>query len=493
MTESYKDTLRDKIFGMADFVGMSYYVNNPNMTVGKRPANDVVLYSLMTGLLNRNQLITGNYGLGKTTTAQAVSSLLYGLPIEFVHSGMVKGHAQLTEEKLFGRLDFSELSEHEKVIFSIFAQTPSAKIIDEINRIPAGTQNILLDAVETGVFSYLNESLELPKMPFFATANYTDRGNTQLTPPLMDRFDVSVEVAFPLFLQSYIRGDFDESRLSRERAAKLKKLRSDYSTELGNLISSGADDETLAKSKVTFDQNLMNIMDVPTIDAYKGLLSDKTIASEMEGVICDKDSAYSSKLEKIASLSGSFSERLGELSMTPSERKSLPYMLHVQGFEPDARLLLDVFFDHLNSELKINGEESGHNKEYALGRVTNNPSVRTGVGSSAQYAKCLSFLKEEDTVSAETVQEMLPYAINHRLTFSDKFRAESDDIRQSSMQMGLARQLVTDFVEDDFAKNKEEYRKMYQAVQNGTADKFLEAHKDSDNPLFKRLYQLRKR
>ncbi|MFH1669434.1 MAG: MoxR family ATPase [Candidatus Woesearchaeota archaeon] len=447
----------------------------------------------MTGLLNRNQLITGNYGLGKTTTAEAVSSLLFGLPLEFVEKGMIQGHPQLTEEKIFGRLDFSKLSETEKVIFSIFAQTPSAKIIDEINRIPPGTQNMLLRSVENGNFLYLNESVNQPKMPFFATANYTDRGNTQLTPPLMDRFDVSVEVAFPLFLQSYIRGDFDESRLSREQAAKLKKVRSDYSAELDKLMNSGADDEALAKAKVALDNNVMGIMGVPTIDAYKGLLSDKTLSTEMEGVICDKDCYYSSKLEKIASLSASFSERLDGVAMTPSERKALPYMLHVQGLEPDARLLLDVFFDHLNSELKVNGESSGHNKEYALGRVTNNPSVRTGVRSCAEYAKCLSLLKGEETVSADTVQEVLPYTINHRLSFSDTFKAESDDVRQSSMQMSLAKQLVDDFVEDDFSKNKEEYRKMYSAVQNGTANKFLEGHKDSDNPLFKRLYQSRKR
>jgi MoxR-like ATPase len=490
MTETYKDTLRDKVFRMADFIGMSYYVSNPNMAVGDRPANDVVLYSLMTGLLNRNQLITGNYGLGKTTTAEAVSSLLFGLPIEFVEKGMIQGHPQLTEEKIFGRLDFSKLSETEKVIFSIFAQTPSAKIIDEINRIPPGTQNMLLRSVENGNFLYLNESVDQPKMPFFATANYTDRGNTQLTPPLMDRFDVSVEVAFPMFLQSYIRGDIDEARLSRQQAEKLRKARSDYSAQLGKLISSSADDDALAKAKITFDQNVMNIMGLPSIDAYKGLLSDRALSTEMEGAICDKDSSYDSKLEKIAALSGQFTQRLGDMAMTPAERKAFPYMLHAQGLEPDARLLLDVFFDHLNSELKVNGEESGHNKEYALGRVTNNPSVRTGVRSSAQYARCLSFLKGEYTVTAETVQEVLPYAVNHRLAFSDKFRAETDDVTQSSMQMGLARQLVADFIEEDFSKNKEEYRRMYQAVQEGKAAEFLEAHKDTDNPLIKRLYQM---
>jgi MoxR-like ATPase len=492
MTESYKKALRDKVFRMADFIGMSYYVNNPNMTVRDRPANDVVLYSLMTGLLNRNQLITGNYGLGKTTTAEAVSSLLFGLPIEFVEKGMIQGHPQLTEEKIFGRLDFSKLSETEKVIFSIFAQTPSAKIIDEINRIPPGTQNMLLRSVENGNFLYLNESVDQPKMPFFATANYTDRGNTQLTPPLMDRFDVSVEVAFPMFLQSYIRGDFDESRLSREQAANLRKARSDYSAKLGELVSSDADDEALAKAKITFDQDVMRIVGVPTIDAYKALLSDRALSTEIEGVICDKNTSYDSKLEKITTLAGQFTQRLEGMAMTPTERKSLPYLLHAQGLEPDAKLLLDVFFDHLNSELKVNGEESGHNKEYALGRVTNNPSVRTGVRSSAQYARCLSLLKGEDTVTAQTVQEVLPYAVNHRLVFTDKFRAESDDITQSSMQMGLARQLVADFITEDFSKNKEEYRKMYQAVQNGKAAEFLETHKDSDNPLIKRLHQLSK-
>ncbi len=489
--ESYKKELRKKIFDMADFIAMSYYVSNPNMEIGERSTNDVIMYSLMTGLLNRNQLITGNYGLGKTTTAQAVSSLLFGFPIEFVEKGMIRGHPQLTEEKVFGRLDFSKLSETEKVIFSTFAQTPSAKIIDEINRIPPGTQNMLLDCIESGNFLYLNESIDQDKMPFFATANYSDRGNTKLTPPLMDRFDVSVEVQFPLFLQGYIRSDIDESRLGKGQLKKLKILRSSYESELHSILTSGSV-ENLEKAKQKFEQAKMEILGFPMIDAYKGMLSDRPLSSKMQEIVCDKNISYESKLEKLAGMSASFSERFEGSCLAPAEKKAFPYLLHVQDIEPDAGLLLDAFFDHMNSELKAGENDSAHYKEYSLGKVMNNPSTRASVRSCKDYAKCLSFLKGENSVSLETVKEVLPYAINHRLEFSDKFRAEADDYMQSSMQMGLARQLVEDFVEEDFSKNREEYRKMYKALLGGDTGKFLNKHKDSDNPLFRRLYHLSK-
>ena len=226
-----KDKLRQKISDMHDYISSSYYVNSPNLNAG-RPYNDVALMSIMTGLLKKNQLTSGNYGLGKTSTSEAVSSLIYRLPIEFVHQGMIQGHPFLTEEKIIGRLDFSKLKDHEKVIFSTFAQTPSSKIIDEINRIPEGTQTNLLGCVETGDFIYLNQNIVQPKMPFFATANYKDGGNTDLIPPIIDRFDISVEVQPPVFLGSYIRGDIHLEDLTEKQRARLKSLDEEYTASM---------------------------------------------------------------------------------------------------------------------------------------------------------------------------------------------------------------------------------------------------------------------
>lgn len=482
MMTDMKQTLRTKILDMAGYIGMSHYVNNPNMLVEDHPLNDVVVYSLMTVLLNRNQLITGNYGLGKTTTAIAVSSLIYNLPSEFVERGMIQGHPQLTEEKIFGRLDFSKLNEDEKVIFSIFAQSPSAKIIDEINRLPPGTQNMLLRSVENGKFPYLNEAIVLPKMPFYATANDSDTGNTTLIPPLMDRLDVCVQVEFPMFHQAYIRGDVDMERLSAQQKGMIAKLKKSYEKQLFDAFQKG-EVASFEKARLDYESKLDELLCLPRIYEMKAKLSDPDIASSMEDVVRSKAYPYDEKLAKLTELSSQFRQKLNGFSMSSEERQILPYILHTQHLEPDAALLLDSFFDHLNSGTAGSAQ---HNKNYAVGKVLNKPSIRASARSTLEYSRFLSFLKGEEDVSAQTVQEVLPYTINHRLEFSDSFLADvvTDD---STLQMAAAKSLVEGFVQDDFGANRETYKEMYNAVRGGDCDGFIDAHQSSDNPLIKRV------
>lgn len=432
------ESLREKILKMHDYINSSYYVNMPNMKLGdgeSKEVNDVVMMSILTGLLNKNQIFMGNYGLGKTTTGEAVSSLVYGLPYEFVEKGMIQGHPQLTEEKIVGRLDFSKLSETEKVIFSIFAQTPSAKIIDEINRIPEGTQNILLRFVENGQFIYLNEDVKQPKFAFYATANCADGGNTELMPPLLDRFDVSVEVGFPNFLMNYIR------------SKDCKELRNK--------------------------------------------ISNKELSEKMQETITSKNKEYDKKIEEIKKLSNQFKEQINGMGITEKEKESIKYAVENQEFDKEAELYIDSFFDHINSILKVNGENraNGHNKNYVVGKIQNNASVRTSMRSIPEYSKLLSIIKGEEKVSIDTIQQIMPYTLNHRMEFTDEYKSEVDDFTKNSLQMNTAKQLIQEYTEEDFLKNKEIYKNLYDSIKQGTVNEFLEKHKDSDNPLIKSVYK----
>lgn len=488
---SHIERLVQKIIKMHDFILESYYVNTPNLKFGEYVANDVALFSIMTSLLNRNQLFLGNVGLGKTTTAEAVSSLLYKLPIEFVEAGTIHGHPMLTEEKITGRLDFSKLSEQEKVIFSIFAQTPSARIIDEVNRIPEGVQNYLLNCVETGLFSYLNDAINQGKPAFFATANYKDNGNTELLTPLLDRFDVSVEVMFPLFKGSFLRGDLSFQPADKQKLIDL--LRNDYQEELFKLNESAEDEDVKEKNlialKAKYEHDLNNITSVLSNSVQRMKLSDRQLTGELRDIVTDKTRDFPTRLKliKAAVSKNGFHKNIEDLAISASERTLIPYLIVAQGYEKEASLLIDAFFDSCNAQLKINGDVTNHNQNYVIGQIQNNPGVRSLARSTHDYSRLLSILKGESKVSVETVKTVLPYVINHKLTFSDNFTVTADAFSGNSLQMNKAREIVKDFIKNDFLLNKDKYEEMYGSLRTKTREEFCAKYDASDIPIVKRF------
>ncbi|MDD3175268.1 MAG: MoxR family ATPase [Candidatus Nanoarchaeia archaeon] len=476
------DSIREKVFSMHDYILGSYYVNMPNMKVGNEQVNDVALFSLMTGLLKKNQLILGNYGLGKTTTSEAVTSLLYKLPGEFVGRTIIQGHPQLTEEKIVGRLDFSKLNETEKVIFSLFAQTPSAKIIDEINRIPEGTQNTMLGFVENGKFQYLNEVVTQPRHAFFATANYKDGGNTDLTPPMLDRFDVSVEVSFPKYLTSYLRGSgIDNYSVKKD----LEAIDEKYLTKVFEDKTEEAETERL--------NAMEKLLRVPNVDKKRAMISDKAIADKIQESLLEKNRPLEEKLKQVEVYSNEFGQQLGNIGLDKTERNAIPYIINTMKFSKDAELYLDSFFDTMNSILKVNGDVSNHNKNYVVGKTQNNLSVRANMRSATQYAKFLGFLKGEEEVSVDTLTQILPYVINHRTEFTDDYKTEVGEFAPNSQQMEKSKQIVKDYTSEEFVKNKAMLTELYDSIRNGYAEDFLAKHPDSDLPIVKQLYHTMKK
>ncbi|MEM2989905.1 MAG: AAA family ATPase, partial [Halobacteria archaeon] len=179
------------------FVSENLYFNIPDIQVEEKGYNSTLLLSLITALTGGKELIVGEPGLGKTTSAEYISCLIYQLPLDIIWDSEVEGHPEQTEEKIKGRPDLGELNiGREEVIWSNFTQL-QPKIVDEINRLPPSKQSIILKGCDTGIWRYLDELLVNEEYCLFATANYSDRGTTELLPPLLDRFDVEVESKHP--------------------------------------------------------------------------------------------------------------------------------------------------------------------------------------------------------------------------------------------------------------------------------------------------------
>ena len=153
--------------------------------------------TLLTGLRQGKALIIGEPGLGKTTSAEYVCSLLYRVPLGTIWGSEVSGHPEQTEEKIIGRPDLGRLNQGEEVVvWSHFVLLPT-KIVDEINRLPETKQSMILDGVDRGNWEYLNDSVINREYCLFATANYQDGGTNTIIAPLIDRFDIMVESKHP--------------------------------------------------------------------------------------------------------------------------------------------------------------------------------------------------------------------------------------------------------------------------------------------------------
>jgi MoxR-like ATPase len=168
---------------------------------GSRAYASPLLFATLTSLLNHGtMLITGSPGIGKTTGAEFAGHFFTGTSLDDILVASIKGHPQLTEEKMIASYNLGKLltTGERDVEARKFLQCP-VKILDEGNRMPADTLSIIMDLVDRGRATYGGEGkvLKATPGPLFMTANYADEGTFQFTPPFLDRFDVATMVTSP--------------------------------------------------------------------------------------------------------------------------------------------------------------------------------------------------------------------------------------------------------------------------------------------------------
>lgn len=384
-----------QVMDLYQFINTRLYFNRPDLEIKGENFNSTILFGLLTGLVQGKELIIGEPGLGKTTSAEFVGSLLYQYPLGMIWGSEVSGHPEQTEEKIIGRPDLGKLNQgQEDVVWSYFSQIP-IKIVDEINRLPETKQSMILDGVDRGNWEYLNEMIINEEYCLFATANYQDGGTNTLIAPLVDRFDVMVESRYPGPNLSFLIG------------------------------KSKGKDQILRHPK--FEKELYRVL-------TSKIAYEKKMAQAEE--ICNAFGEYLSKT-------------IGVRPLRKEDREKIRSEIEAMEFDLDASaftrmLLAELSFCDRYGQKRIveSCEEGCHYTGYLCHQIKNCASNRLPI-SIKLYAQGLAWLLGDSEIDIEHVKAVMPYALSHRIQWKDQVLSQKEKAkRDDPFQIYLAKEAV---------------------------------------------------
>jgi hypothetical protein len=379
-----KNGYQKQVLEVYQFINDHLYFNRPDIEIKGERYNSAILFSLLTALIKGKELIIGEPGLGKTTSAEFVCSLIYQFPLGVIWGSEVSGHPEQTEEKIIGRPDLGKLNRGEEdVVWTNFSQIP-VKIVDEINRLPETKQSMILDGVDRGNWEYLNEMIINDEYCLFATANYQDGGTNTIIAPLVDRFDVMVESRYPGAHLSFLIGK------TKRKDHILRHPK--YEKDLYRVL----------KSKIAHEKK------IPKVEE-----------------ICNAFGEYVEEVLGIKPLQRQDRDQIR------TEMESLEMDLDASAF---TRMLLAEFsFCERYGQKRVveNCEEGCHYTGYLCHDIKNCASNRLPT-SIKQHARGLGWLLGDSEIDIEHVKSVLPYTLAHRVQWKDevlsqKERAKRDD------------------------------------------------------------------
>jgi MoxR-like ATPase len=377
------------------YISEHLYYNRPDMEIKGERFNSAILFSLLTGLQKGKELIIGEPGLGKTTSAEFVCSLLYQFPLGVIWGSEVSGHPEQTEEKIIGRPDLGKLNQGtEDVVWTNFTQVP-AKIVDEINRLPETKQSMILDGVDRGNWEYLNEMIINDEYCLFATANYQDGGTNTIIAPLTDRFDVMVESRHPGPNLSFLIGK------ENHKTDGLRHPR--YEKELHRLLN----------SKMSYEKK------VPKVEE-----------------ICNQFGDYVHESIGVKPL------QRNDRDQIRAEMRDLPMDLDGSAF---TRMLLAEFSfcDRYGQKRSVETCDEGcHYTGYFCHQIRNCASNRLPT-SIKLYAQGLAWLLEDSEIGIEHVKTIIPYTLAHRVQWKEEVLPQKERMkRDDPFPIFLAKEAV---------------------------------------------------
>lgn len=197
---------------------------------------EILTLAVLNALVpNSAMLLIGGHGGGKTSIVKYLGRMFTGMSLSQAEECILRGHPQLTEEKILATLNLPKLLKNgeEEVMWRTFASN-FWKIIDEVNRCSPYTQNILLSLLAEGKIKYYDSVLNVSKFCLYATLNPNDVGTFEMSMPFLDRFGISVPISMPT--------SQDLSQILRSRDEKL-----------------GGYDELVQVPSVLTEEDLLNV------------------------------------------------------------------------------------------------------------------------------------------------------------------------------------------------------------------------------------------
>jgi hypothetical protein len=388
---------RQKVRDIYGFIQDNLYLNRPDMRMAEESFNSALLFTLLTALNRGKELIIGEPGLGKTTSAEYIGAMTYRLPLGLIWASEVSGHPEQTEEKIIGRPDLGRLNRGEEVvIWSYLAQLP-IKIVDEINRLPETKQSMILDGVDRGKWEYLNDVIINEEYCLFATANYQDRGTNTLIAPLIDRFDVIVESRHPGTNMAFMIGMKDRY-------------------------------ENVLRSAV-FERRFQEV-----------LLQRRDYHEKMRGLeeLCDR---FGDHMEK------EFHVRM----LSQAERKEIRDCMQELPLDEDANAFLrtviaELSFCHKYGQKRSDEhcEEGCHYTGFLCHQTKNCISNRFPI-SVRTYSQSLAWLLGDEAVGIDHIKAVLPYALAHRVQWKDDHISQKQaSNRRDPLQIYMGKEMVSE-------------------------------------------------
>ncbi|MDO9351057.1 MAG: MoxR family ATPase [Deltaproteobacteria bacterium] len=390
-----KNGYQKQVLAIYRFISDHLYFNRPDIEIKGESYNSTILLSLLTGLTKGKELIIGEPGLGKTTSAEFICSLVYQFPLGVIWGSEVSGHPEQTEEKIIGRPDLGKLNRGEEdVVWTNFSQMP-VKIVDEINRLPETKQSMILDGVDRGNWEYLNEMIINDEYCLFATANYQDGGTNTLIAPLVDRFDVIVESRYPGANLSFLIG---KSR-GKEHILRHPK----YEKDLYRVL----------KSKIAYEKK------IPKLEE-----------------ICNAFGEYVHETLEVKPLRREDRDRIR------TEMGSLDLDIDASAFT--RMLLAELSFCERYGQKRIveNCEEGCHYTGYLCRQIKNCASNRLPT-SIKLFSQGLAWLLGDSEIDIEHVKAVMPFTLSHRIQWKDEVLSQKERAkRDDPFQIFLAKEAV---------------------------------------------------
>ncbi|HYD03716.1 MAG TPA: hypothetical protein VEC16_05450 [Alphaproteobacteria bacterium] len=435
-----------KISNNVKIIAENYFTDTTSVYFGDIRQDAFNLHAMaLACALNKNAILGGEPGCGKTTSATLVSSVFTGIPMDLYRKVMISGHPEQTEEKIIARPDYGALMDKkEKVIWQPTVYFPKV-IIDEFNRFPEGKQTMFIDIIETSMFSYLSEVYHNGKKSFFATVNYEDGGNHPIIPPNKDRFSISLEF---------------------------------------NNSASLWINETRKKS----DKAKIDLVDEDTSYKLLEFVNDKTK---------DKKPGFYEEMTK------EYKKKLRELNLeviTKDEydqfRKAVNQMEFDDYSDADNTTRSELFTQHTAAEFNYTPtfgskrsndpiDTDTHAKDLASTKVKNAMSPRALSESWVDFAKGFALLNGQYVLRKEYLDGIFPYVFGHRCEFDDDFSSQFRTLNRNVQYDHFLAGKILEGLNESFRKND----KFYALAQN------IINHFDFDlnDPAEKKLYESNKK